>query len=174
MNSFKYFRSCKKVVEQSDAKCSNLVQKLKESPAQSFNLRVFMTQNDCTIPNIESPNQPGPGYELIKTINDIEASSQSINIGDFSLENLCGLVNFVSVISDSSDSYIEHSATPFFVNCSSFDFQIRVNQFRQNGSVESVTPGTTNPFKDTEFIIENTGFEGCEPRVRTIFSIIQC
>ena len=80
--------------------------------------------------------------------------NKSISLESVFLEDLCGLVNLVLIMSNSSDPYIEHLVTPVFINCSNIDFKIEV---LGGDNIETVTPGEINPFNETQFRITNEG-----------------
>ena len=162
--TFEFSRACSKIVEENDAKCSNLTLKLKKSYPDSFNLRVYVTTDDCTLPDLKNLDST-LGFELVKKANKLESRGvNEVNFDEFSLENLCGLVNLVTVMADSSsNSYIEHSVTPFFINCSSIDYGIEV--LSQNGTLETLTAGIDNPFKQSEFKINFQGKRKCNTQV---------
>ena len=123
--------------------------------SEPFNLRLYFTQNECTIPSMDA-DQSDDFVLLAENLN-VSPVNKSVSMDSVSLENLCGLVNLVLIMSNSSEPYIEHLVTPVFINCSSIDFTVDVIAGDSNKSIEVVTPGERNPFKKTQFRITTGG-----------------
>ena len=123
--------------------------------SEPFNLRLYFTQNECTIPSMDG-DQSDDFVLLAENLN-VSPVNKSVSMDSVSMENLCGLVNLVLIMSNSSEPYIEHLVTPVFINCSSIDFKVEVVGGDNNKSIETVTPGENNPFKTTQFRITTGG-----------------
>merc|ERR1711935_1218117 len=149
-------RKCSFIVDTQDAKCSDLRVHMDRNYSEPFNLRLYFTQNECTIPSMGA-DQSDDFVLLAENLN-VSPVNKSVSMESVSMENLCGLVNLVLVMSNSSEPYIEHLVTPVFINCSSIDFKVEVKVGGDsNNSIEIVTPGESNPFKKTKFRITTGG-----------------
>lgn len=149
------FRKCSFIVDTQDAKCSDLRVHLDRTYSEPFNLKLYFTQNECTIPNMEADQSDD--FVLLAENSNVSPINKSVSMESVSLENLCGLVNLVLIMSNSSEPYIEHLVTPVFINCSNIDFKVEAIRGESNNSIETVTPGESNPFKKTQFRITTGG-----------------
>ena len=123
--------------------------------SEPFNLRLYYTQNECTIPSMDA-DQSDDFILLAENLN-VSPINKSVSLDSVSMENLCGLVNLVLIMSNSSEPFIEHLVTPVFINCSNIDFKVEALRGDSNKSIETVTPGENNPFKTTQFRITTGG-----------------
>ena len=146
-----FFRKCSFIVDTQDAKCSDVRVHMDRNYSEPFNLRLYYTQNECTIPSMDA-DQSDDFVLLAENLN-VSPVNKSVSMDSVSMENLCGLVNLVLIMSNSSEPYIEHLVTPVFINCSSVDFKVEAVGGDSNNSIETVTPGEKNPFKKTQFRI---------------------
>ena len=133
----------------------------------SFDLKLFSTQNECTIPSMEADQSDD--FVLLAEKSNISPVNKSISLESISLEDFCGLVNLVLIMSNSSDPYIEHLVTPVFINCSNVDFKVEVIG---GDSIETVTPGESNPLNEIQFRISTEGANQTQISVINFSNII--
>ena len=152
INSF-LFRHCEALFNPDEAKCSDLKIRLKQKPAQEFTLKLYWTQDECTLPSLANQQD----FELINQVDIANLDENEVSLGNVDLSDKCGLVNLVVTIS--SNSIFEHLATPLFVNCSNVDFKVQVTTSEEIPTI--LTGQLLNGF---EVSIENLGSGDCTPK----------
>ncbi len=155
----KHDKSCDRILLSEEATCSDLRLKLKKNVTAS--LKLYATQNDCTLPDVSDPRESG--FELLKEV-DLTITEDQARLGQLSLANFCGMVNLISVLSDPARPYIEHKVLPLFINCSNVDFALEILPSLPR-NYTPVDPGVANPFRDQiRLKVTNLGEGECQSR----------
>ena len=136
---------CSYIVNSGEAKCTDVNIKLKQAFTSEFNLKLYVTQDECTIPSVTA--DADSNFEMIKEKNDIAGDDDGliVSFGEVDLESRCGLVNLIVVMATTNDEHVEHLATPLFINCSNVDFKIEVEKVNHSMGPIAVRPGQKDP-----------------------------
>lgn len=161
-NSMKNDEDCPYLVGNQEVNCSNVMVWMKKLPRQDFDLRLYWTQNECTLPNLDNLRD---GMELIseKQVSIADLEQNKVSLGDVDLNNIdkCGLISLVLVLSNSTFEYIDHVSKAVFIQCPDVDFEIE----GLNVSTIEAAAGLKNPFPQDFELKVNGDFEQCQPKI---------